>query len=686
MYVPGIAAVDHQARAATTLAPGRPALWLGLRVAAAVALPLAVAPWIDPLAATWASLSGYGIALVDRGGAYRVRARAMGSVAIGGIAAVAIGTLVSGLPMLAIALVTIACALCAFGQAFPPSGPPVGNTIAVHLIIAAFLPAHAGTTITAVAGYATGAMWALLLGLVVWPVHVYKPLRRAVSAALRALADYTRALATRSDRDELTRMHRVIRDRLEVARRTVVATRRGRSRESSPGERLLVIVHTADHLNGILTALEEVLDAGVPDAETATIRRALAAHADALHRVADAVLVDDTRSMPEPACAPAPALSETDGASRQVALLLSRFHVECASAVSLVDSLVTEAERPDVVVAVERTPSVLDVIRAHLDLDSAVLRHALRVGLCVLAASTIASLYHLDHGFWITLTTFVLLQPNRSATTTRAIQRGLGTIVGALFAVGVVSTISDPLALAIIIVIAAGLGASVLALNYALYSMFVTPTFILLAELHTRDFLLIEIRIAYTLLAGVIAFVASILLWPTREDLQFDEQLARALEALERYTEAVAKAVADNAPAPSRDGVAARRAFGVAINNAETSLDRVVAERKPSDIVEPRMTMVMLTRRLGSAINVFGSTRAILAVHPHEAAISAFSNTVRARLTTLAGSLRAGRSAGPWKPAATELADTTLVARRDRVEQYLSQLGEAVARATSAEE
>jgi uncharacterized membrane protein YccC len=181
----------------------------------------------------------------------------------------------------------------------------------------------------------------------------------------------------------------------------------------------------------------------------------------------------------------------------------------------------------------------------------------------------------------------------------------------------------------------------------------------------------------------VIAFVASISLWPDREDLQFDEQLARALEALERYTDAVAMAVADKTPAPSRDVVAARRAFGVALNNAETALDRVVAERQRSDIVEPRMTMVMLTRRLGSAINVFGSTRAILAVHPHQAAITAFSDAVRARLATLAASLRAGRSAGRWEPTATELADTTLVARRDRVEQYLSRLGEAVARAAS---
>src|SRR5690242_12023505 len=132
MQLPGIATVGHHARVATTLAPGRPALWLGLRTAAAVAVPLAFAPWLYPLAATWAPLAGYGIALVDKGGAYRARAKSMGSVAIGGLAAVAIGTLVADHPELAIAVVTIGCALCAFGQAFPPAGPAVGNTIAVH--------------------------------------------------------------------------------------------------------------------------------------------------------------------------------------------------------------------------------------------------------------------------------------------------------------------------------------------------------------------------------------------------------------------------------------------------------------------------------------------------------------------------------------------------------------------------
>lgn len=684
MQVPGIATVSHHARVATTLAPGRPALWLGLRTAAAVALPLAIAPWLHPLAATWAPIAAFGIALVDKGGAYRSRAKAMGSVALGGIAAVTIGTIASGNPALAIAAVTITATLCAFGQAFPPAGPAIGNTIAIHMIIAAFLPPYLGALRGALLGYAGGAAWALLLGLVVWPVRVYKPLRRAVSATLGGLADYTSSLAARSNRDELTRAHRKIRDQLEVARRTLVTTRRGRSRESGRGERLLAIVHAADHMFGILVAIEEILDAGLPDATTAAVVRGLEVDAGALRQLADAVLVEEAMTIPAPPFDPAATVPETDGESRQAALLLSRISTERARVASLIESLATDAEPvTDIFRLVEHAPSFLDVIRANLNVDSAVLRHAFRVGVCVLGASTIASLYEIDHGYWIALTTYLLLQPNRSATTTRAIQRGVGTVAGALFAAAVAWTIRDPLVLTILIIALAGTSASVLQLNYALFALFVTPTFVLLAEIHTHDLLLIEIRVAYTLLAGTLAFLASIALWPARERIQFDEQMARALEALERYLGAVSTAVAAGAPAPSIDVVEARRAYGMAINNAETALDRVMAERQPSAVIEPRMTMVQLTRRLSIAINVFGTTRNVVEIHPYRPAVSAFSSATRGRLAELIGALRTGQPPGPWRPSAPQIGNDTIMARRVRVERYLVLLGEAVTRATS---
>ncbi len=686
MQVPGIATVSHHARVATTLAPGRPALWLGLRTAAATGVPLLVAPWLPPLAATWAPIAGYGIALVDKGGAYRARAKAMGSVAIGGIVAVTLGTLVSGHPVLSIVTVTIACALCAFGQAFPPAGPAIGNTIAVHLIIATFLP-HAGSLGGALLGYAGGAAWALFLGLVVWPVRVYKPLRRAVSAVLEGLAEYTSSLAARSSRDELIRVHRRIREQIETARRTLVTVRRGRARESGRGERLLATVHAADHMFGILVALEEVLDAGLPETSTAAIVRALEVQAAALRTLAAAVLVEESQQIAPPPYDPASKVTASDAASRQADLLVARLYAERARAASLIESLATDAEPgTDVFVPVEQTPAFGDILRAHLNVDSAVLRHALRVAICVLGASVIASVYAIDHGYWIALTTYILLQPNRSATTTRAVQRGIGTIAGAIFAAGIAWTIREPIALTVIIIALAGISASVLQLNYALFSLFVTPTFVLLAEMHTKDLFLFEIRILYTLLAGAIAFVASMLLWPARERVQFDEQMARALEALEKYLGAVSTALAAGVPAPSHDVIATRRAFGLAINNAETALERVVAERAPAEIVEPRMTMVSLTRRLGSAINVFGTTRTVVEIQPYQPAVSAFSSGTRARLAELIGALRSGQPPGAWQPAGPEIGDVTVMARRVRVERYLVLLGEAVTRATAPSE
>ena len=59
--------VGHHVREAAKFAPERPAIWLGLRTAAATAIPLLIARWIDPVAASWAPLAGFIVALVDKG-------------------------------------------------------------------------------------------------------------------------------------------------------------------------------------------------------------------------------------------------------------------------------------------------------------------------------------------------------------------------------------------------------------------------------------------------------------------------------------------------------------------------------------------------------------------------------------------------------------------------------------------
>ena len=88
--------VKRLAREAARLQPGRPALWVGLRAALAVAAPMLIAARINPLVMTWATLGGFGVVLVDKGGAYRTRATAMLAATLGGALGALVGTLAAG--------------------------------------------------------------------------------------------------------------------------------------------------------------------------------------------------------------------------------------------------------------------------------------------------------------------------------------------------------------------------------------------------------------------------------------------------------------------------------------------------------------------------------------------------------------------------------------------------------------
>src|SRR5690606_9934434 len=102
---------------------------------------------------------------------------------------------------------------------------------------------------------------------VVWPIHVYRPGRKAVARGLRRLARHATALAAlESTRDEHLRRHRGLRDALEEAHRMLVATRRGRRAEVGSGEWMRSIVAALDEAFGMVTLLEELYDSMPPRA------------------------------------------------------------------------------------------------------------------------------------------------------------------------------------------------------------------------------------------------------------------------------------------------------------------------------------------------------------------------------------------------------------------------------------
>ena len=82
-------------RAATVVAPVRPAYAAGFRAALATVVPLLAAQAFSLTGGTWMSLAGFSGAIVDKGGAYVTRAAAIAALTGFGAVAVLIGAVAS---------------------------------------------------------------------------------------------------------------------------------------------------------------------------------------------------------------------------------------------------------------------------------------------------------------------------------------------------------------------------------------------------------------------------------------------------------------------------------------------------------------------------------------------------------------------------------------------------------------
>ena len=699
--------VKYLVREAARLQPGRPALRMGLRAALAVSLPMLVASQIGPLVTTWATLGGFGVVLVDKGGAYRTRATAMIAAALGGALGVLAGSLAAG-TWAALPVVALGTGLCAMAATWPGPAVAVGNTIAVQLIVATTLPHDPGRPWLPALAFLGGAGWTIVLALVLWPVRVYRPARFAARSCLHEASRHAGELAARDDpgapgwRDAITRRHRVIRETLEAARAVLAATRRGRRGEIGRGERLLVVVEGVDQLFGVLIGLEEVIDhlsAEAWAAVGADLRAGLAAAAARLGELADRVIIEQPLP-PLPPIAWHPADARDRGAAlaalpalprAEVAhalALVARVHEDVAAVTGIVDNLADEREPVAIAPRGEAAPAPwTEALRSSLDRDSVVLRHAVRVAIVALLAVFATRALGLERGYWAILTAVLLLQPYLPATITRGLQRVGGTILGGLLATAIAASIHDPLGIAIAAIVLAGVSAAVLQLNYALYALFLTPTFVLLAEVHARDTHLVELRISNTLLGAALAVAGALLLWPSRETTRTADRLAGALDAAAGYVREVFAAVTSQAPARAASVLAARRLTGRALNNADLSLDRLAAEGPSPAILEPHMTLATMTRRLAATLSAFGTARHLAdpsASTAAVAAVAAIGADAEAYLRGAAEALRAGTPPPAYRrhdaAAAAAALPELLAARIARIDLQLSIIAEAVAR------
>jgi uncharacterized membrane protein YccC len=697
-------------RTATALAAPRPAYAAGVRGAIATVLPLVADAAFAIGGGTWMSLGGFNGALADRGGAYRARAATMAAVTLAGALAVLVGSLAGGRLLFAIPLVLVMGTFAGLARVWGAAGVSIGGAALSTLVIALAEPARTPGEALVRAGFTVvGGLIAMSIALVVWPLRPFRPARVAISRGYEALASYADELANynrahgNGTTAELPAGSAAVRATLENARAVLAEMRRGRPGTTGREQHLIVLGAGVDQLFGHLVAVGETVDSIIPAERIPAADTAITATfeqvATTARELANAVLVerhspevhvrwsgDAVRATMNLSPSSSAALAHYDHAAG----ILDRAAQYAGTASVTVQAL--EGGHPPAGVPGASAMDVADeqsdawsLLRAVLAPESLILRHALRLAVVTTIAVSLAEAFHLKRGYWLTITVVVMLQPYTSATTNRALQRVLGTVLGGVLTALLGAAFHDPRAILVLSFVFAAACIALLPVNYAAYSVFLTPTFVLLAEAGAGDWHLASARVINTLLGGALALAGARLLWPSPESQRLPGYLAAALAASRDYLASVVSLFDDRSVEAGERIRAARRGIGLAAVNAEESFQRLVAEYDgPPAELSPVMTFLTYTRRLSAstaALAMARHTDTVLGA----AALQPFARRAEAVLDDLEQAAREQRRPAPL-PILVQGAELDrqaaplLRARVDRLARQIRMLHDALDR------
>jgi uncharacterized membrane protein YccC len=616
--------------------PGKPAIGNGLRAALSLGSPILIGQLINQReSGLFVGLIAYFVNLANVAGSYQIKAKAMAIATLGITISVFVGTLVASIPILAVLLTFLWGLASGFASLYGNTGANVGLVVGTSFISTIALPGNLDIALMRSVLCLIAGGWAMLLSLGMWPFRPDDTLRIAVAECFNALANY---LQTFEGGAATTENILDVRTALETARMTLGTARIGQSAQSWMDEQLLVLIQDGDRLLGSVIALTELLETHshqqqyrsvrylIDDALTQlsivfrSIAKVIAGKSASidlgnLNRIYEAL--KERRHLMLGALEQASAGREAEYTQlvalgslvRTISKPIEQLQYTAQSAKSLLEPSNTSQRHaePLLLIKTERQ-SLLSLLKENCTLESAIFRHALRLGVSLSVGVILYSITNLPMGYWITLTTMLVLKPNLGATFQRFFQRVGGTILGAVVAAVILVAIASKPILDIIIVITVFFGVALIGFNYG-YSVVFLSIFILLITdtSNSTGWQFAEIRVLNTLIGAGLAFASHYFIWPNWERDRFPSQLATALRESQTYFNDV-MSVYEGTEAYDARIIAQRRQTGLAIGNAQASFQGLLREPKMHpELVEPGMTLLVYLGRFTSAITVLAA-------------------------------------------------------------------------------
>ncbi|GAB3639666.1 FUSC family protein [Spirosoma arcticum] len=277
--------------------------------------------------------------------------------------------------------------------------------------------------------------------------------------------------------------------------------------------------------------------------------------------------------------------------------------------------------------------------RDNLTLSSSAFRHSVRVALALLVGFALTKfLPYAQYSYWVLLTILVILKPAFSLTKQRNQERIIGTFVGGVIGVLILTFIPNQTVHFVFLVLFMIGTYSALRVNYIVMVTCLTPFVLILFSFLGIGYLSVAgERLLDTLLGGTIAVAAGYLLFPNWESHQMINPMRDVLKANIGYVQLLLDGLSGRRIRVV-DYKLARKEVYVTSANLAAAFQRMLSEPKHKQRNEKAVYEFVVLNYILSA-NVATATSALLTTDP-KAHPPALTRPVKRALTSLTDSLR----------------------------------------------
>ena len=587
----------------------------GLRITTGAVLPAVILSYFDLLSiGVLVSLGAVCVSAADSPGPIHHRRNGMQVCTIVMFFACLITGYTAPYPVLLGCWVAIACFIFSIIAVYGGRVTSIGTAALLVMVLNMTRPGHGWNVLLNAVYVSAGAIWYMLLSLVLYAVRPYKLIQQALGDCIMATADYLRIRAQFYD-DKTGEYDNVYRELMEQQvqvqhkqdlLRELLYKSRTIIKDSTVTSRTLMMlfIDTVDLFEKAATSFYPYENLHHFFDGTDILQRfknCVGSIADALDDIGIAVKSGKASDAPDKLQEQLIELQQyftefrnthLNAENLEALITLRKILQAIEDMVARINTLHNETKydkkrakdfKPsgDHDKFVTHTDINWKLLRDNLTIKSDIFRHALRVSIAASAGYILSHFFPLGHSYWILLTIIVILKPAYSITKKRNYQRVLGTIAGAAAGMVVLYFVHDNKVLFFIMILLMMGTYSFIRTNYLLAVICMTPYVLLLFHLLNNGQFktVITDRIIDTAIGSVIAFAANFFLLPAWEHEQIKKYQAAAIAASLDYYKNVSQTFTGMAYNDTQFRLSRKEAF-VALANLSEAFSRQLSEPK----------------------------------------------------------------------------------------------------------